>query len=140
MYDYFVIPFPCVLQHEHQGRGRQNSLLNFVLALHSTSVRAKEALRSFRTRSGTEVDSRGGSVSTEREETDTELEQYEAAVSPAVAESDESTPPEDVPDGDEGVTAGVTGREDPTMKEETENGDCVPREGEANVKETEPNR
>lgn len=49
---------------------KQNSLLNFVMAFHTTSMRAKEALRSFRRRSGAGRQERAASAAVPRVEVD----------------------------------------------------------------------
>lgn len=111
-----------LFQPEAGGDGtKQNSLLNFVMAFHTTSMRAKEALRSFRRR-----------TEASRQEREASGVTPPRAVEPSTVKTDsltESTSEDKTNDVPEVVVSGSEGEKDTTnTQEETDEGEAEQEE------------
>ncbi|XP_022786492.1 lymphoid-restricted membrane protein-like [Stylophora pistillata] len=84
------------LPHQSEGGGdgtKQNSLLNFVMAFHTTSMRAKEALRSFRRRTEASRQEREASASPVRQTEEPSGKKMDSSLTESMPEAESSGTP-----------------------------------------------
>lgn len=92
-----------MFQPEAGGDGtKQNSLLNFVMAFHTTSMRAKEALRSFRRRTEASRQEREASGVTPPRVVEPSTVETDSSLTENTSEAESSGVPEVVVSGSEG--------------------------------------
>ena len=92
-----------LFQPEAGGDGtKQNSLLNFVMAFHTTSMRAKEALRSFRRRTEASRQEREASGVTPPRAVELSTVKTDSSLTESTSEAESSGVPELVVSGSEG--------------------------------------
>lgn len=85
---------PLPHQSEAGGDGtKQNSLLNFVMAFHTTSMRAKEALRSFRRRTEASRQEREASASPVRQTEEPSAKKMDSSLTESMPEAESSGTP-----------------------------------------------
>lgn len=117
----FVCFTQCLLfpffQPEAGGDGtKQNSLLNFVMAFHTTSMRAKEALRSFRRRTEASRQEREASGVTLLRAEEPSTGKTDSSLAESTSEADSNGIPEVVVSGSEGE------KDTKSAQEETDEG------------------
>ena len=92
-----------LFQPEAGGDGtKQNSLLNFVMAFHTTSMRAKEALRSFRRRTEASRQEREASGVTPSRTAEPSTVKTDSSLTESTSEAESNGVPEVVVSGSEG--------------------------------------
>ena len=92
-----------MFQPEAGGDGtKQNSLLNFVMAFHTTSMRAKEALRSFRRRTEASRQEREASGVTPSQTAEPSTVKIDSSLTESTSGAESNGVPEVVVSGSEG--------------------------------------